>query len=466
MGNIKFIGRREELKKIRKIEGNFFLVVKGRRRIGKTMLLRKTFPDGAYIFIWPDKSIDWICQEICSENGLLQFKNFKDIIENILDKRKTIILDEFQNFLNIDKSIYGEIQKIVDERKISKKFCKISVAGSSYSLMNKVFNNSASPLYGRRTHEIVLTHIAIKDLFNEIKFPIEEFIKLWAVFEGVPYYYELINKKKSSEENIIDLIVSKNSQLKEEGKAVLSVEFGKDSKTYSTILSSISEGKTKLNEISSLFGDKKNEVIKYLDILRKDFNLVMKITPIMENPFKSREGRYEIIDNFLSFWFLIIDRQRSLIEQERFKEVESNFKKNFNVYLGRKFEKFIISLLKQGLLLESKKFDKIGRQWGKFYGEEGKGTYEIDIVALNEDKKEILFCECKWKKGIDAKKVLDELSGKAKFVKWHNVERKEIFAVFAKSFKEKMKEYNGRKVYCFDLKDIEDKIKNKWRKES
>src|SRR3989344_3215239 len=257
MGNIKFIGRREELKKIRKIEGNFFLVVKGRRRIGKTMLL-----------------------------------------------------DEFQNFLNIDKSIYGEIQKIVDERKISKKFCKISVAGSSYSLMNKVFNNSASPLYGRRTHEIVLTHIAIKDLFNEIKFPIEEFIKLWAVFEGVPYYYELINKKKSSEENIINLIVSKNSQLKEEGKAILSVEFGKDSKTYSTVLSSISEGKTKLNEISSLFGDKKNEVIKYLDILRKDFNLVRKITPITVNPIKSREGRYEIIDNFLSFWFLIVDRQR------------------------------------------------------------------------------------------------------------------------------------------------------------
>ena len=455
MENIKFIGREEEIKRIKDIKGNFFLVVRGRRRIGKTMLLRRVFPDGAYIFIWPDKSMDWICQEVCKENNLPSFKNFKDIIEHILDKEKIIILDEFQNFLNIDKSVYGEIQKIVDERKMGKKFCKISVAGSSYSLMNKVFSDFASPLYGRRTHEITLTNLEIKDLFNEIKLPIEEFIKLWAVFEGVPYYYELINKKKLSENNIIDLIVSKNSQLKEEGKAVLSVEFGKDSKTYSTVLSSISEGKTKLNEISSLFGNKKNEVIKYLEILRKDFNLVRKITPITENPIKSREGRYEIIDNFLSFWFLIVDRQRSLIEQERFKEVEDNFKENFNVYLGRKFEKFIISLLRRDLFLELGKFDRIGKQWGKFSGEKRKDTYEIDIVALNENKKEILFCECKWGNKIDADKILKELERKSEHVQWNIGKRKESFAVFAKSFKMKIKEFNGKKVYCYDLKDIE-----------
>src|SRR3989344_1602210 len=457
MGNIKFIGRRGELKKIRKIEGNFFLVVKGRRRIGKTMLLRKTFPDGAYIFIWPDKSIDWICQEICSENGLLQFKNFKDIIENILDKRKTIILDEFQNFLNIDKSIYGEIQKIVDERKISKKFCKISVAGSSYSLMNKVFNNSASPLYGRRTHEIVLTHIAIKDLFNEIKFPIEEFIKLWAVFEGVPYYYELINKKKSSEENIIDLIVSKNSQLKEEGKAILSVEFGKDSKTYNTVLTAIAEGKTKLNEISSLFNNKKNETIKYLDILRREFNLVKKMTPITENPAKSRIGNYEILDNFLSFWLYFYDKNRSYAEQERFNEILKYFNNEFNTFVGRKFEKLVISLIKEKNVLSEIDFSSIGNQWGK----SNAGAYEIDLIALNEAKKEILFCECKWKEKVNSLEVLKELKEKTSFVVWNKENRKESFAIFSKSFSKKISKFNGRRVYCFDLKDIEKLLKKK-----
>ena len=379
MENIKFIGRHEELEKIRNIKGNFFLIIKGRRRIGKTLFLRKAFPEAVYLFIWPDKSLDWICQEICIENNLPSFSKFKDIIEYLLDKEKIIILDEFQNFLNIDKSVYGELQKIIDERKLKNKFCKISVAGSSYSLMNKVFNDSASPLYGRRTNEIVLGNLKTSDLIKELKISFEEFIKLWAVFEGIPYYYELIDIKKSAEDNIISLIVSKNSQLIDEGKAILSVEFGKDSKTYNTVLSAISEGKTKINEISTFFDNKKNEVVKYLDILRNDFNLVRKMTPLTDNPIKSKEGRYEIIDNFLSFWFLFIDKQRGLIEQDRLKEVENNFKKNFNNYLGRKFEKFILELLKQERFLELKSFEKFGNQWGKYNGKEGNSFLKKDI---------------------------------------------------------------------------------------
>src|SRR3989338_7092036 len=329
MKYIKFIGRDKELDLISNLKNSFFLVVRGRRRIGKTMLLRKALKDGIYIFIWPDKSIEWISQEISKEYNIPEFKNFKDILIYLIEKNKTIIIDEFQNFQNIDKSIYGEIQKIIDDCKSSQKDFKIAVAGSSYSLMNKVFNNVASPLYGRKTQEIELSHLSIESLTKEIGFSFEDSIKLWSVFEGVPYYYELIDNKISAEENIKNLLLNRDSQLKDEGKAILSIEFGKDSKTYNTILSAISEGKTKLNEISSLFSDKKNEVIKYLEILRKEFRLVKKMTPVTENPDKSREGRYEIIDNFLSFWFLAIDGQISLIEQERFKEVEENFDKNF-----------------------------------------------------------------------------------------------------------------------------------------
>jgi hypothetical protein len=460
MENIKFIGRGNELKEIKSLKGNFFLVVKGRRRIGKTLLLRKAFPDAVYIFIWPDKSLDWVCQEICKENNLPEFKNLKDILEYLLDKNKTIILDEFQNFLNIDKSVYGEIQKIIDDRKVNNKFLKIAVAGSSYSLMNKVFNDSASPLYGRRTNEITLQNLPLSDLYNEMEVSIEEFIKLWSVFEGVPYYYELIDKKSSSVENIKKLVVSKSSQLKEEGKVILSVEFGKDSKTYNTIISAISEGKTKLNEIASLFGNKKNEVVKYLDILRKDFNLVRKITPITENPDKSREGRYEIIDNFLSFWFLAIDGQRSLIEQERFKEVEENFDKNFNAYLGRKFEKFIILLIKDNLLMKNKNFDRIGTQWGKFEGDKGRNSYEIDILGLNEKTKEAVFGECKWKENVDTEDVLKGLIKKAEYVSWNKDNRKDRFVIFAKSFKKKLEDYQGKKVECIDLKDIQKAIRS------
>jgi uncharacterized protein len=448
MANIKFIGRAEELKQLGRIsKERFFLIVRGRRRIGKTLLLKKAFPDAVYIFIWPDKSIDWILEQISSESKLPQFKNFGSLLEYLFEQDKTVIVDEFQNLLNVDKSIYGEIQKIIDERKQKNKPFKLAVAGSSYSLMNKVFYDSASPLYGRKTHEINLENLDISSLFNELKISLKEFIELWSVFEGVPYYYELTDLKKSARDNIFSLVLSKDSQLKEEGKAILSVEFGKDSRTYNTVLTAISEGKTKLNEISSLFGDKANETIKYLDTLRNEFNLVKKLTPIAENPAKSRAGRYEIIDNFLSFWFYFYDKKRAYIEQERCEEVLKFFNAEFNAFIGRKFEKFIISLIKKKKLLSEIGFDSLGSQWGKYKSE----VYEIDILLTNKSKNEVLFGECKWKEKVNALELLKGLEEKSRGVIWGNDKRKEAFAIFARSFSKKVNEFAGRQVYCIDL---------------
>ncbi len=456
MSNIKFIDRAMELSKIREMDkGNFFLVVKGRRRIGKTTLLRIALPEAVNIFVWPDKSLDWMMPRICKEHNLPELKNFSDAVEYILDSGKTVIIDEFQNFLSVDKSVYGEIQKMVDERKLGGKPVKIAVAGSSYSLMNKVFNDTAAPLYGRRTHEMTIGNLPIRELFCEMKMPIKEFIKTWAVFEGVPYYYEILDKKQPAEKNIFRLVLSKGAQLQGEGGLLLSAEFGRESKTYGTVLTAIAEGKTKLNEIASLFGNRKNEAIKYIGTLRKDFRFVRKNTPITAKPEKSREGRYEIMDNFLSFWFCFMENKRDYIEQERFEELEKFFTENFGGFMGKKFEKFVVQLIKDKMLLKEFPKTKIGRQWGKTGGEKGKNEYEIDIAALNEENKEALFAECKWKEKVNTLAIAKRLSEKAKHVEWHNNERKESYAIFAKSFAKKITEFDGKKVHCIDLKDME-----------
>lgn len=456
MRNIKFLNRVKELGNVKDISSNnFFLVVKGRRRIGKTTFLKKCFSEAVYIFVWPNKSLKWINQKISEENKIPYFVNFSDILNYLFDKKQIVIIDEFQNFLSVDKSVYGEIQKIIDERK-KEKFIKIAVAGSSYSLMNKVFNNIASPLYGRRTAEITLSHLPIKELYNELKIDIEKFFKLWSVFEGVPYYYELFDYKISAEENLKKLFLEKDALLYDEGKAVLSVEFGQDSKTYNTTLSTIAEGKTKLNEISSLFDNKKNETIKYLNILRKEFKLIKRLVPILTDPKKSKEGRYKINDNFLEFWFNFVDRQRDYFEQERFEKIKKFFDGNFKKFLGEKFEKFVIELIKDRILNFDFEFTELGRQWGKIpNAEKDKNQYEIDIIAFNEKSVDILFGECKWQENIDATEIIKNLKHKAQYIELNKERRKEYFAMFAKSFKKKIKEHKGNKVYCFDLKDIE-----------
>jgi len=458
MANIKFIDRENELKLLEQIRSkDFFLVVKGRRRIGKTTLIRRAFPDATYIFIWPNKSIEWITNEVCKENDLPKFSKFIDVIDYLFEKNKVIILDEFQNFLNVDKSFYGEFQKLIDERKLKNKRFKIITSGSSYSLINKVFNETASPLYGRRTHEITLGELPLEKIISRLNFDIEEFIMMWSVFGGVPYYYEIIELDKSIKNSLRDLMRRRDSLLIDEGKVVLSMEFGKDSKTYSTIFTGISEGKTKLNEIASLFSNKKTATMKYIDLLRKEFNLIKRVTPILSNPRKSKEGIYEINDNFLSFWFYFIDNRKDYIEQERFEELVKFLEENFPQYVGRKFEKFVIYILKKNLIFSDFNFLKIGRQWGRipkeFKLEKDKDNYEIDVVALN-NKKEILFGECKWQDKVSSEKVVKELFKKTGYIDWNKEKRKEYFAIFAKSFSKKIKEFEGKKVYCFDLKDI------------
>ncbi len=461
MVNIQFIGREDELTQLQEIsKKDFFLIVRGRRRIGKTLLLRKALGNAAYIFVWPDKSLDWILEQISNEHHLPRFKTFGSLLSYLFEQNTTIIIDEFQNFLNIDASVYGEIQEVIDKRKQEKIFFQLVVAGSSYSLMNKVFNDSASPLYGRKTHEIVLSNLDICSLFEELKISLDEFIELWSVFEGVPYYYELIELKKTTQDALFTLVLSAQSQLKEEGKAILSVEFGKDSRTYNTVLTAIAEGKTKLNEIASLFDNKKNEVVKYLELLRKDFNLVKKTTPLTENPRKSRMGRYEIYDNFLSFWFYFYDKNRAYIEQERFLELRAFFDREFKSYVGKKFEKFVIELLKAKHLLSEFGFQSIGKQWGRCEA----GTYEIDILATNE-LGDALFGECKWSEKVNALAVLHELALKSDHVAWKKGSRKEVFAVFAKSFSKKVNEFKGRNVYCFDLKDLTRGIRKKGKQD-
>jgi hypothetical protein len=367
-----------------------------------------------------------------------------------------VVIDEFQNIYHINSSIYGELQNIIDERKETKKNLKIAVAGSSYTLMNKVFSDVASPLYGRRTIEISLSHLPPKELLKELKIPIEEFIELWSVFEGSPYYYEFIDPKEKAKSNIKRLIVSKNAQLKNEGQAILSIEFGKDSKTYNTILSSISEGKTKLNEIASLFGNQKSSVSKYLDFLRNEFHLVARVTPITIDPAKSREGRYEIRDNFLSFWFLFVDRLKSYAEQERYDEIDRFFEANFNSYVGRKFEKFVIEAVRSGSLTLPFKPERAGNQWGRIpNAAKAKCQYEIDLVALNEETKEIGFFECKWKdlSEKETRALLEKLKEKSKSVDWNKDKRKEYFGIIAKKIENKNK-LRKEDFLVFDLEDF------------
>jgi hypothetical protein len=136
-----------------------------------------------------------------------------------------------------------------------------------------------------------------------------------------------------------------------------------------------------------------------------------------------------------------------------------NIDGDFNSFVGRRFEEiskeFLINLNEKNKI--DIKIDSIGNWWGAKRVNEEREEIEIDLVAIGEPNK-ILFVECKWKDDINAEEIVKLCEERARFVEYKNKDRKESYAVIAKSFKKRISEFNGKKVYCFDLKDMEKEL--------
>lgn len=471
--NLKFYDRLEELSLLKKLTstGGFkFIVIYGRRRIGKTRLVQEfmTGKEYAYVFVPKDKTVDLFLDELSQSEKIPKFTAVQDLLRYLFDTKKYIFFDEFQNFYYMEKSIYSDFQKLIDEYKHKAKNVSVLVSGSSFSMMKKILGDYSYPLYGRAdimmklppmdisTVMQMLYDIGVKDISENIKF--------YAVFGGVPKYYEYIDLLKTLDfENVINTMFfdQRMPVLKDEGKAVLISEFGGEYKIYFSILEAIASGKTTVGEIANIFEGKSGTASRYLDILRNEYELVRRETPITEDPRKSRLGVYRLNDNFLKFWFAFIKRYESYYEQGRVDELKKIFSQNYGAFIGGAFEDisrdFCVKKNYAGSL--PFRFDKIGRWWGNIPGEDGKKTLEIDLVALNETSMESLFIECKWQelKSSEARKILDILKKKSRLVPWKVKDRVEYFGIIGKSIddKEKLRE---KGYLVFDLGDF----KSQW----
>ncbi len=452
-----FIDRKREINFLRESYGKKgleFIVVSGRRRTGKSRLLKE--------FEKNKDCISLLCEDKNWKHNLAKFNkviarhysipnpNFKTFNECFgyiaAEKQKgklLIIIDEF-SYLIKKSSVVAEFQTIVDET-LAEKNAMLVLSGSAVSMMKKRVLGRKSPLYGRTTGQIFLQPLKFKHLlewFN--KTPLEDVVKIFGVCDGIPKYLEFFDGK-NPEKEIIQNLFNPNSFLFREPKSLLEEEL-REPETYFQILEAISMGHTKVVEIANYCYMNAKDMSSYLSILI-DLGFVKKEKQVTAK--KRKRGIYKVKDQFFKSWFRFVSTYFEEINNWETGSAINEFKKGFNQYLGTVFEKVateaITELIKQKKVPE---FTKIGKWWHK--------DKEIDILALNEHTKEILFCECKWKNKVNAERALKELKEKAAFVQWHNEKRKEHYAVFAKNFKKKIKEKN---THCFDLKDLEKAFK-------
>ncbi len=459
---IKFINRKKELDFLEKKYNSGkaeLVIIYGRRRIGKTEIIRKFLDnkDGIYFLgrlESPNESIkrfNILLLEFFKDTKLAtrMLQNWDEIFDYLAEKsqkrRLIVVFDEFPLIIEKFPEIISILQDKWDNRL---KYTKIMLVlcGSSIGMMEKHTLSLKSPLYGRRTGQWMVDKLRIKYLKDFFpSYEIEEIIVTYSCIDTIPGYLVKFDPEKNVWDNIKEKILTKGEFLYEEIEILLREEF-RDPSNYLTILSAIASGANKFNEIYNLTQLDKSLLSKYLYVL-ENLNIIERKSPVITSPKKlmKRKGFFYILkDNFFDFWLNFVYLNKQELERGNVDLVMESIKRNINTYLGRKFEQFVKEFLTETKIFN---FTRIGKWWHR--------DKEIDILALNEASKEILFAECKWQNKVNAKKVCKELAEKASYVQWHNESRREYFAIFAKSFSKKINEFEGKRVYCFDLRDME-----------
>lgn len=456
----QFVDRKEELKALEqhyRRKGSQLFVIYGRRRVGKTELIREFAKTKPHVYFLADTRKDMFnIKDLQSVMSLLlkdtlfakaKFNNWHELFEEFAEKlgKKQIVMviDEFPYLIRANKSITSIFQKIIDEI-LSKTNIFLILCGSSISMMENEVLAYKSPLYGRRTGQWKLDPLAFK--YIGVFFPdynLKELISLYAVTDAIPLYLLKFEPKKDLEFNIVNHLLKKGEFLYEEAEFLLKEEL-REPGNYFMILKAIAHGNTKFGDILNYTQMDKTLVSKYLDTLIK-LRIIMKQFPVTLQKEKSRDTIYAFIDNYYMFWFRFVYTNRNLIEEGKGKLILKQSKNIFNQHVSFVFERVAMQALSYAKL--PFQYTKIGKWWRK--------EEEIDIVALNNETKDILFAECKWKEHVDAEDVLGKLVEKAKRVKWNNKKRKEYYCIFAKSFKRRIKKKN---LLLFDLKDMKNKF--------
>ncbi|ADT84559.1 ATP-binding protein [Thermococcus barophilus] len=446
----KFVNRKEELELLENLwkkEGLVFVLVYGRRRVGKTRLLEEFSKDKERIFvIFEDKpreyNFDLLSKKISELLGvsikIRDFPSLLRLLKTLKRGRLLLILDELSYLIRREEGILSELSRAIEENRDLNAL--IVVSGSYVSLMEKEFFRYSSPIYGRTDANIKVAPLKFKHLFEWFEgLKTEDLFKIYAVTNGTPKYLEFFSGE-NIEEEIIDNFFNPSSFLFREARALLSEEL-RELSIYLAILEAIAKGNTKVTQIANFCYLKENQVVPYLRVL-SELGIVKRIVPIF-----GKRGVYEIADNYFLFWSRFVNPYYEEIESGFVNAALEDFKANFNQFLGKAFERLaqelLIELSKKNLLPFS--FTKIGRWWHR--GE------EIDLVALNEQERKALFVEVKWKDLTlrETERILNDLRRKAELVGLKDYEN--YFGIVAKRLDKKDK--LDRNILALDLRDFE-----------
>lgn len=388
---MRFFDREREIASLRNmgslsLKAAQFTVLTGRRRIGKTSLVLNAFSDAPLLYFFvARKAESELCQGYARQLGQMsglpvigEVSRFSEVFRYVMEMAKakpvTLMVDEFQEFLKINKSVYSDMQDIWDRNKQDSKI-NLIVCGSVNSLMNKLFRDKKEPLYGRQTATMKLkpfTTSVLKEIIAEYNpsYSNEDLLALYLFTGGVAKYVEMfVDRGILSWADMLDAVFERDSYFLDEGKAMLVEEFGRDYGMYFTILSLIAQGHNTRGDIEGML---KTQVGGYLSKLIGDYELVAKRQPLFEKS-PNKNVHYAIGDKFLNFWFRYIYKYDYMLEIGANDKLRQLAGKNYFTYSGQVLEAWF-----RDKLAETGGYTRIG------YWHDRRGENEIDIIAVDD----------------------------------------------------------------------------------
>lgn len=427
-----FVGRDKELKALNNLytSDKFeFVVIYGRRRVGKTALINQ-FIDGkdAIYFMGVEsnekqnlenlsKSIMEYSNGILTDNFFASYQAAFEYVFKIAEKERVVLtIDEYPYAARATKSLASTLQLLIDKYKDSSKLMLI-LCGSSMSYMEDHVLAYKAPLYGRRTAQMKILPFDFEESCRYLsKMADEDKALIYGIAGGTPQYLLQIKDNLSVEDNIKNTFLNPVSFLYEEPMNLLKQEV-REPAIYTAIITAIATGYSRMSEISTKVGEDTNVCARYLKNLI-NLGIVKRETPYGEK--ESKKSVYGIEDNMFLFWYRFVLNNSSLIIRGATDLVYKKIEEQLSDYMGRVFEDICTQYLWKQLLTGNSpvEFVSLGRWWGN--DSVNKCQAEIDIMG-EQDNKTALFAECKWRNENVDLDVLEKIIERSKLFRYTDV---------------------------------------------
>ena len=429
---MEFVDRIDEATRLKDAlarEKASLVVMYGRRRLGKSTLIKRvlTYND---VYFLADRSegqhqralLAKVIAQIFPDFDKLTYPDWESMFRAInyrADKRFTLCLDEFPYLVEQSPELPSVLQKLVDEKQLKYNFV---LCGSSQNMMYGLFLDSTAPLYGRADEIMRLAPIRLPYIREALRLDAINAIEEYAVWGGVPRYWELRENRNSLDDALWHNILSGSGTLYEEPIKLFQDDV-KDIVKTSTIMSYIGTGANRLSEIAARCNEPATNLSRPLKKLI-DLGFLEKDVPFGIGEKNAKKSLYKIADPFMAFYYQFVVPNRSFIELGRRLPIEQALAAHFSKYVSMQWEKLCRDAV-TGNLVKGIVYGKAKRWWGSVLNEDKKPEQvEFDVMTESLDKRFLLVGECKWTAKENGKLLTAELLRKANllpFAKNHTI---------------------------------------------